>query len=145
MNLRITLSVLLMTIFIGLYGQDFEKVSQPDQEKLTAAKKFANDYLLILKAGNYYKFQDDEATDILKNMLTEPMQKLGYSQIKAMYGDYQSLEFTEGWKQKSSGFLVYRMKGKFERSEDKLEIRVTTDSQGKIAGFFVKPWTDALQ
>jgi|WetSurMetagenome_2_1015567.scaffolds.fasta_scaffold412744_2 hypothetical protein len=143
-----------ITLLLGVYilfsldscSQDFKKLNAPDvdSKKVLIAQKFANDYLTTLKKGSYYQFKD-EAIDILKNQLTEQNQKAIYQQLKNQLGDFQSLEYAETWIQSSNPSLnIFRFKSDFEKSNKKIEIRVVLDKSDKIAGFWVKPWSDML-
>ena len=41
--------------------------------------------------------------------------------------------------------VVYRFKGVFSKdSSRKIEVRVNMDKDGKVAGFWVKPWSDSV-
>lgn len=94
--------------------------------------------------GSYYQFKD-EAVDIFKNSLTAENQKAGYKQLKDNFGDFKSLEYAETWIQKNNAnFKICRFKGNFDKSNRKLEIRVILNGQDKIAGFWIRPWSDML-
>ena len=108
------------------------------------AQEFASRYLTQLKNGGYYQFQD-EAIDALKNQLTEQNQKTVYKQLKEQFGDFQSMEYAETWVQGNNSFQIYRFKSDFEKSNKKLEVRVVLDDSKKIAGFWIKPWSDMLK
>jgi len=144
-----------ITLLLGAYflfslnscSQDFKKLngSDVDSKKVQIAQKFANDYLTTLKKGSYYQFTD-EAIDVLKNQLTEQNQKAIYQQLKDQLGDFQSLEYAETWIQNSDPSLnIFRFKSDFEKSNKKVEIRVVLDKSDKIAGFWIKPWSDMLK
>lgn len=45
---------------------------------------------------------------------------------------------------KQPGITILRYKGKFAKSDTKLELRVVYNEAGKVAGFFTKPWSDML-
>lgn len=73
------------------------------------------------------------------------MQKSLYKQVKDQFGDYVDSEFAEAWVQKSKPqYKILRYKGKFSKSETKLELRIVYDDTNKVAGFFIKPWSDML-
>jgi 16S rRNA C967 or C1407 C5-methylase (RsmB/RsmF family) len=128
-------------------SQDFNKISDSEvnKENLQIAQDFAINYLTKLKNGEYYQFED-EAIDALKNQLTEENQKAVYQQLKDKFGDFKSLEYSETWDQgKSSSIQIFRFKSDFEDSKKKLEVRVVLDNSKKIAGFWIKPWSDMLK
>jgi hypothetical protein len=116
-----------------------------DSKKIEIAKKFAFNYMTAQKNNTFYKFKD-EAIDILKNQLTEERQKAGYKQLKDNFGDFESLDYAETWIQKdNSAYKIIRFKSDFEKSANKLEIRVILNESDKVAGFWIKLWADILQ
>lgn len=130
----------------GACSQEFTKLkgSEADQNKIKIAKDFASGFFNTVKNGETYLFQD-EAVDVIKNQLTAENQKAVYQQLKNEFGDFQSLEYAETWIQGGNKtFQVIRLKGDFDKSNKKLEIRVVVNEQDKIAGFFVRPWSDML-
>jgi uncharacterized protein YdeI (BOF family) len=143
------ITLILSFIFLlSLYsfGQAYEKLKDADvnKEKIEIAKKFGTDYLTAQKNGSYYQFKD-EAVDNLKSALTEQNQKAGYKILKDNFGDFKSLQYAETWISKNNpDYQIIRLKGDFEKSNQKLEIRVILDSSNKIAGFWIKPWSDTL-
>jgi hypothetical protein len=142
------LLLLAATIIFNLNStcQDFKKAedSKADKGKIKIAQDFATNFLTKLKSGKEYQFQD-EAIDALKNQLTGETQKLVYQQLKTQFGDFQSLEYSETWVQSNSKSVsIYRFKGRFDKSTAQPEIRVVLNESDKIAGFFIKPWSDML-
>jgi len=143
---KLVLSVFIVFNLNSCMGQDFKKLSEDsvEPEKIEFAKKFANEYLNASKMGSYYQF-NDEATEAIKKGLTPEKQKSTYQQIKQQFGDFQSLEYAEAWTRNSHpDFRIFRFKGTFDKSNKKLEIRVVLNKSGKIAGFFIKPWSDMI-
>jgi hypothetical protein len=143
-----------ISLFLGVclifsmnsFSQDFKKLSdsETDKNKIKIAQKFASDFLGKLKIGETYVFQN-EAIDAIKNQLTAETQKIVYQQLKTNHGDFKSLEYAETWVQgNSKAISIFRFKGDFDKSNKKLEIRVVLNESDKIAGFFVKPWSDML-
>lgn len=127
-------------------SQDFKKLSDDEvsKEKISLAKTFSDNFYAELKKGGAYQFKDD-ATSELKGALTPDYQKNFYKQLKDQLGDYESIEYAEAWIQKSNPeFLILRFKAKFSKSDKKSEVRVVLDKTDKVAGFFVKPWSDML-
>ena len=134
-------------IVLNSNGQNFKKIddSEANSKKVLIAQKFANDYLTKVKNGSYYEFKDD-AIDAVKNGLTEQSQKAVYEQLKAQVGDFKLLVYSETWIQEGNSTIkIFRFKGDFEKSNKKLEIRVVLNSDDKIAGFWIKPWSDMLK
>ncbi len=131
---------------LNSYAQGYEKLKDSDviPAKIEIAKKFATNYLTAQRNGAYYQFKD-EAVDIIKNSLTAENQKAAYKQIKDNSGDFKSLEYAETWIQKNNAnFKIYRFKGDFDKSNRKLEIRIILNGEDKIAGFWIRPWSDML-
>ncbi len=127
-------------------SQEFNKLkdSEADQNKIKIARDFASGFFNTVKNGETYLFQD-EAVDVIINQLTPENQKVVYQQLKNEFGDFQSLEYAETWIQGGNKTVqVVRLKGDFDKSNRKLEIRVVVNERDKIAGFFIKPWSDML-
>lgn len=143
----ITLIFAAFVLFcLSSFGQDFKKLSNTELDKTTVktAQDFASNFMNKLKNGKTYIFQD-EAIDVMKNQLTEENQKLVYQQLKTQFGDFESLEYAETWVQgNGKSIQIIRLKSVFEKSNKKLEIRVALNESGKIAGFWIKPWSDML-
>ncbi len=144
-----------ITFILGIFlifclnscSQDFNKISDSEvnKENMQIAQDFATNYLTKLKNGEYYQFQE-EAIDAVKNQLTKENQKTVYQQLKDKFGDFQGLEYSETWIQGNSNSVqIFRFKSDFEKSNKKLEIRVVLNDSEKIAGFWIKPWSDMLK
>jgi hypothetical protein len=128
-------------------AQDFKKLndSELDSKKVQIAKNFAIEFLSNLKNGSYYHFKD-EAIDLIKTNLAEENQKALYQQLKDQLGDFQTLDYAETWIQSTNSSLkVFRFKGDFDKSNKKVEIRVVLNESDKIAGFWVRPWSDMFK
>lgn len=142
-NLIIGVCILFSSVACS---QEFNKLkdSEADQNKIKIARDFAFGFFNTVKNGETYLFQD-EAVDVIKNQLTPENQKVVYQQLKNEFGDFQSLEYAETWIQGGNKTVqVVRLKGDFDKSNRKLEIRVVVNERDKIAGFFIKPWSDML-
>lgn len=143
----ISLILVAFIIFsLNSCSQDFKKltVTEIDKNKVKIAQDFASNFLTKLKNGEEYQFQD-KAIDAIKNQFTGEAQKLVYQQLKTQFGEYQSIEYAETWIQSNSKSIsIFRFKGEFEKSTKKLEIRVVLNESEKIAGFWIKPWSDML-
>jgi 16S rRNA C967 or C1407 C5-methylase (RsmB/RsmF family) len=143
-----------ITLFLGLTlffsvtscGQDLSKLddNKKDAKKVKIAEDFANAFFTKLKEGSFYQFKD-EAIDMMKNSLTEQAQKTVYSQLKAQFGEFESQSYAETWVQKSNESVhIIRLKGKFAKSVKMLELRIVVNEENKLAGFWIKPWSDML-
>ncbi len=62
-----------------------------------------------------------------------------------MFGDYQDLKFEslKIYPKNGESFDIYRFKGAFEKNKE-VEVRAVLNKQGKLSGFFIKPWNDNL-
>jgi hypothetical protein len=131
---------------INGYSQEFKKLDKAkvNQKQMELAKKFSDDYFAKQVAGSYYSLTDKEATAEMIKDLTAYKQKEVYDQLKSGFGDFKSLKYAQTWFDANTHLVIYRFKGTFGNS-NLLEIRVVMNYQGKIAGFFVKPWTEKLQ
>ncbi len=147
MKSSILLLGLSLLLSLNSFSQGYKKLSdsEVDKNKVKIAQDFATNYLTQAKKGESYKIQD-EAIDIIKNYFTEQNQKLVYHQLKVQFGDFQSLEYAETWIQRNNDTMqIIRLKGEFEKSYKKLEIKVVIDNFNKIAGFWIIPWSDMLK
>ena len=109
------------------------------------AQKAAIDTLTNWRDGKYEPLSDDY-TDAMKEASTPARQKAAYQNIKALFGDFKDLKYVEAVASKNlPSLVVYRFKGTFTGTKDQPEIRVVIDSDGKVAGFFIKPWKNELQ
>jgi|WetSurMetagenome_2_1015567.scaffolds.fasta_scaffold438951_1 hypothetical protein len=137
----------LIIFSLNACSQDFKRVDNTatDNVKIQIAQKFTTDFFTSLKNGQYYQFHD-EAIDALKSQLTKDNQRSMYDQIAGQFGNFKSLEYTEIWMQNSNPSIrILRFKSDFEKSIKKLEIRVVLNDSDKIAGFWIKPWSDMLK
>lgn len=136
----------LITLLVSCTNQ-FERMPDDmvNKEYVEKAMKFANEFYNALKNGNVYEFAN-EAIEEIKKKLTPEFQRDVYSQVQEKYGHFQRLEYAEAWSGKKFQYYeIIRFKGYFERSEEPLEIRVVFNKNGKIAGFWIKPWNDELK
>ena len=153
MRLIISLSVLItVALVIGsvtesLAKSPFQSVpeSKVNKEHKSKAQKAAVDTLTKWREGKYEPRSDDY-TEAMKEASTPARQKAAYQNIKALFGDFKDLKYVEAVASKNlPSLVVYRFKGTFTGTKDQPEIRVVIDSDGKVAGFFIKPWHDELQ
>jgi hypothetical protein len=76
--------------------------------------------------------------------LSESVQKESYGTIKNLFGDYEDLNFESLMESTDENkYKVYRFKGNFETSSD-VEVRTILNKEGKLAGFYIKPWNEKL-
>ena len=146
MRTKLFFSIAGFLISLISCSQDFNKLSDSkvDQGKLNFSTKFAEDFMTAVSKGATYEFTD-EAIDQIKNMLTADNQKNLYKQLESQFGEYQSMEYAETWSDSNgSGLMIFRFKAKFSKSPSVLEVRVVVNKDNKIAGFWIKPWSDLL-
>lgn len=140
------LTGLLLTLVFAVYGQSFTKLddNKIDTRQMESSRKFANAYFSKQISGSFYHFSQDEATEDMIRLLTAEKQKQAYAQVISGFGEFKSLAYAQTWSDSNSKMMIYRFSGIFGDG-NKLEIRVVLDQQGKIAGFFIKPWAENLQ
>ena len=143
--------ILVFSLFLGISAcisqNDFARVdeSELDTQKITYASELADRILKAQKEGGYYAFQENEATEQMIDGLNEKAQKKSYMSIRAIFGDYEDLEFDHMMKSKSGSYIgVYRFKGSFKEQKSDVEIRVVLNDQDQLAGFFIRPWRESL-
>lgn len=118
--------------------------SQVDRKELEFAQKLSHNLLLAQKNGGYYRLSKKEATTQMLEGLHKSVQKQSYGTIKSVFGDYQGLNFESLMKSTGTDtYQIYRFKGNFVNSPE-VEVRAVLDANGKLAGFFVKPWREKL-
>ena len=59
-------------------------------------------------------------------------------------GDFKSMTYFETRKSSPARFVIYRFKGVFTK-EDVMEVRMVYNLEGKIDGFWIKPWLNSMQ
>ena len=125
-------------------NSNYERVdsSEIDHDRLQFATSISKSILSAQKEGSFYLLNEEEATEKMVSGLDEALQKDSYQQIKSAFGDYQDLVF-DHLKKPTDGTLyeMYRFKGIFN-PQIEVEVRTVLDANGKLAGFFVKPWKE---
>lgn len=141
---KIKLFILFSALYSVGFSQSFTKMENDSTQadNIEFAKTFANDFFTANKGGSTYDFKDN-AIEPVKASMTADKQKATYENLKKNYGDYQSSKYAETWT--NGMYSIIRLKGKFDKSDDELEIRVVLDNNKKIAGFFIKPWAEGLR
>lgn len=143
---------LLFAIVIGMLSancqsNNFKKIesSKLDKEQMAFANDIGNKILIGQKTANYYMLTKEEATNAMIDGLNEEVQQKSYNQIRILFGEYESIAFEEAWRATNeSNMIIYRFKGDFDATENQPEIRVVINKDGKLAGFFIKPWSKTL-
>jgi len=140
---------IILFLFIGFMAacqpqQQFEKVDAAtvDKNQLEHATTLTEKLLLEQKKGGFYELTPEEATSAMISGLSERRQKKSYKQIRKMFGNYKSIRFEHMMRSTTGPYLeIYRFNGDFDQSEKEVEVRAVFDSDQKLAGFFVRPWT----
>ena len=92
-----------------------------------------------------YKPLGDEAREEFRKAHNDvDAQRTADKQIEASLGTFQSMTFSQALRTKDKKAQVYRFKGVFDKTPDPAEVRVVFDEQGKLSGFWVKPWKDTI-
>jgi hypothetical protein len=105
-----------------------------------ASQGFAADYLEQRKAGRF-EVLGNQVTDELRAALTPQLQRESHAAITAEVGDYESMTYVETYRITGEpGTMIFRFRGDFTRGRP--EIRVVRDAEGKVSGFWIKPWRD---
>ena len=116
------------------------------QTELRQAISLAEKLLLGQKSGEIYILSEEEAIPEVAKGLTEGVQVSSYENISSMFGDYESMQFAEALTMKTDqSYTLYRFKGTFSETSEKPEIRVVLNKEGKLAGFWIRPWQDDLE
>lgn len=140
-------SLMLYTLSACGQQQDFEKLpaDKVKEDAIHIGERFIHEFYETLEKGTAYQFKADNATPEVRNLFTPEMQITTFEQIKTQLGEYEDAVYAEAWVQRSNpNYTIIRYKAKFSESTPKVEIRIVLDESNKIAGFFVKPWSDAL-
>ncbi len=137
----------LIALVVTGCGSQFRRLpeSEVDGEVKSTAERIATDILKSMRDGRFEPL-GDEATAAMRSGLTPEKQKEAYETIKGMFGDFQSMEYVETCIPTDGSLLViYRFKGHFSKSKARPEIRVVMDGEGKLSGFWIKPWKAKVQ
>lgn len=137
--------LIVILVFIGCQNKNKNDTnSTAFNGQIESVKGLSNNILTAQKNGDFYKLSEKEATLKMVNGLNEIVQKESYKHIKKLFGDYQGLKFESVEDvMEVETYKVYRFKGDFELGLD-VEVRSVINAEGKLAGFFVKPWQDNL-
>lgn len=103
--------------------------------------------LMLLSRWNEGKYErlGERFTPEMQEALTPEAQREAHGSIKALMGDFQSMNFAEAAASPAfPNLVVYRFRGTFTNSTDKPEVRVVMNKMGRCAGFWVKAWQDEV-
>jgi len=125
---------------------EFEKLSEDkvDATRKANAEALGNKILGAWAKDEYPKLGDEAAEKFRSAHNSEDAQRASDKSIEKEVGNFQSMSYAETQRTKDGKFEVFRFKGTFDKSKSPLEVRVVFDADGKLTGFWVKPWKDGL-
>ncbi|HEY3352410.1 MAG TPA: hypothetical protein VGQ83_04110 [Polyangia bacterium] len=143
---RLALLPLLVALPLAGCGTRYDRVpaDQVDPARRTTAEELAT---RILTAWNKheYPFLGAEATaEFRRAHNNAAAQKAAAANIEKRAGRFQSLAFAEELRSRPPQHDVFRFKGTFS-DVSPVEVRVVLDPEGKVSGFWVRPWHDELR
>lgn len=132
---------------LGQTETPYERI--PDAEinpqRLAFVTGLTDRILLAQQGGGYYRLSEQEADVAMQNGLTEAIQKQAYAQLKNTFGEYRGLVFDEMlMPNEGTSYEIYRFRGQFGANGSGVEIRAVLNPEGKLAGFYYKPWKNRL-
>jgi hypothetical protein len=141
-----------LLLFSTLYGfaQDataFERIpdARINPQRLAFVTNLSDRILKAQQGGGYYPLSGQEADVAMRSGLNEAVQKQAYSQLSRSFGEYSGLEFDELLIPVDGSFYeIYRFRGQFGTNGTGVEIRAVLNTEGKLAGFYYKPWRNQL-
>jgi hypothetical protein len=122
----------------------FEKSPEArvDQRQKAAAETWATE-ILRAWSQDQYPPPDSSLSDEMKPGQSEAHQKESDKEIESLFGDFKSMTYVETRTSIPARFVIYRFRGTFTKS-DQTEVRMVYDLDGKIDGFWIKFWRDAM-
>lgn len=125
----------------------FERIpdARINPERLAFVSDLSDRILKAQQGGGYYPLSAQEADVAMRSGLNEAVQKQAYSQLSRSFGEYGGLIFDELLIPVDGAFYeVYRFRGQFGTNNVGVEIRAVLNAEGKLAGFYYKPWRNQL-
>ena len=117
--------------------------NEVSQSELRVAISLSEKLMLGQKTGDIYILSEDEAIPQVAKGLTKDIQISSYESVSSMFGEYESMQFSEAWNTESDQiYTIYRFIGTFSKSTEKAEIRLVFNTETKLAGFFILQWDD---
>jgi len=136
--------VLALTVAIGAgcSRSPFQTIppDQVDQSRKEAAERIARRLFSSWKMG-IFNALGDEFSPEMQRAFTPRAQRQAYQSLKMLYGDLENLRFVEAVHSRNlPDVVIYRFRGKFTGTRQEPEVRVVMDGEGKVSGFWCKPW-----
>ena len=110
------------------------------------AKGVAHKTFNAWKAGRFVSLGDSFAANMQAEL--PPRKQRNVDQLlRERFGEYVSMEYAETHPYSTGGknYKIHRFRGVFTGTTDRPEVRIVLDSQGRVAGLFVRPWLKKLQ
>ena len=144
---------ILLLLFIApilCSGQEaplYERVPEGkiNPQRLAFVTSLSDRILVAQQGGGYYQLTAMEADAAMRSGLTESVQRQAYEQISSSLGEYRGLAFEEMLvSTEGTAYEIYRFRGQFGASGSGIEVRSVLNPEGKLAGFYFKPWKNKL-
>lgn len=128
----------------GKPGLDKVAEAQVDAAKKANAEALGTKILSAWAKDEYPLLGEEAAEQFRKAHNAEDAQRAADKSIEKELGSFQAMTYHETLRTKDAKMDVFRFKATFDKSKVASEVRVVIDSQGKLTGFWVKPWKDEL-
>ena len=128
----------------GCTGAQLEKVpdAEINQAHKAAAEQFGNKVMQAWARDEYPTVGAEAMDEFRKGHNDIDRQKAADKAIEQKFGNFKSMTLYEVKRTKPPKFEVYRFKGTFDKGT--AEVRVTTDTDGKIGGHYILVWKDEM-
>ncbi|MBI3205203.1 MAG: hypothetical protein HYZ29_26930 [Myxococcales bacterium] len=145
-GLGITLAFALACSSVGCGKPQLEKVAEErvDATKKASAEAIGTKILTAWAKDEYPLLGEEAAEPFRKAHNAEDAQRAADKSIEKELGSFLSMAYHETLRTKDGKMDVFRFKATFDKSKVASEVRVVFDAQGKLTGFWVKPWKDQL-
>jgi hypothetical protein len=116
-----------------------------DANAKTSAETLGTRILSEWAKDEYKELSETEARpDFRKAHNDVDGQRTADKSIESTLGNFKSMTFQHAMRSKDKKMFVYRFKGSFDKAPDLAEVRVVFNDEGKLSGFWVKPWKDQI-
>lgn len=118
---------------------------QIDQTAKTKAMQVAQRLLTGWREGKFQPLPEDFTVEMISGFPPQD-QQAAYNNLKALFGEFHSLEFVEAVTSPMlPGHVLFRFRGKFSATAADPEVRVMMSAEKKVAGFWVRHWMDEVR
>lgn len=138
---------LLLAAIYACSRSVFEKIpeGQIDPVRKQTAERVARRLFSSWKMGIYNSLGEEFSAE-MRRAFTPRVQRQTYQDLKMRFGELEDLTFAEAVRPRNTpDMVIYRFRAKFSGTDEQPEIRVVMDRDGKISGFWCKPWHRRLQ